>query len=179
MSRVIKNYMVEELVTKLSDSDGIVIVSFEGFTVEASEQFRGLLAEQELSMTVVKNSLAEKACEQVGFGGVGDLMSGQVAFLYGRNEGVISVSRILKDFTKKNKHVTVRGGFMDGTLLEPKDVAALADMPTRLEMIAQVVGQIQSAGGNLVAALNGPGGRIAGAIKQRAEDLEKGGGEAA
>ena len=64
---------------------------------------------------------------------------------------------------------------MDGQLLQAKDVTALADMPTRVEMIGQVVAQIQSAGGNIVAALNGPGGKLAGAIEARADDLEKGG----
>ena len=98
----------------------------------------------------------------------------QIAFLYGGNEGVISVSRLLKDFTKKNKNLKACGGDMDGALLDTKDIQDLADMPTRTEMIGQVMAQILSAGGNIVAAMQGPGGAIAGCVKTHADNLEKG-----
>lgn len=177
MSRMVKDHVIRELTERLSGADGMVAVNFEGLTVEKSEEFRGLLAEQDLSMTVVKNSLAVKAAENVGMGDVSSILGGQIAFLYGGNEGVISVSRLLKDFTKKNKKIKIRGGVMDGTLLDEKNIKDLADMPTRTEMIGQVMAQILSAGGNIVGAMQGPGGVIAGCIEKHADNQE--GGEAA
>jgi len=178
MARLLKEYIVEELKQKLADVDGVVVVNFTGLSVDKTETFRTLLAEQDLSMTVVKNSLAALACESLGMGEVAQVLDGQVAFLYGENEGVITVSRILRDFSAKNKELKIRGGYLEGTLLGPEDVAELAKMPTRLEMIGRVMGQILSPGANLGGALLGPGGRIAGCLESRAEELEKGGAEA-
>ncbi len=177
MSRMLKGYIIEELKGRLTGADGIIFVNFEGMTVDTAEEFRGILADENLSMTIVKNSLAARACHELGMEGVAESLAGQVAFLYGENDGVVSVSRLLKDFTKKNKTIKVRGGIMDGAVLEAGDVKALADMPTRPEMIAKVVGQILSAGGNIAAALNGPGSKIAGCVEKHADNLE--GGEAA
>jgi large subunit ribosomal protein L10 len=181
MSRLMKNYIVEEIAGKLDGLDGVIIVGFEGLTVEHAEVLRGMLSEQELGMTVVKNALAARALEKVGMGPVSEYLEGQSAFLYGRNDGTITVTRLLGDFTKKTKSkaVQIRGGFLDGRVLDAEAASALAKLPTRLEMIGKVVTQAKSPGAMLAGAIRGPGGTIAACIESLVKKLEgeQGGGE--
>jgi large subunit ribosomal protein L10 len=183
MSRLLKNLIVDEIAGTLEGLEGVIVAGFEGLTVEHSEILRGMLAEHELGMTVVKNALAAHALERVGMGPASSLMEGQSAFFYGRNDGTITVTRVLADFSKKTKSnaVKIRGGFLDGTLLDAEQATGLAKLPTRTEMIGQVAAQARTPGAKLAGAILGPGGRIAACIESLAEKLEKeqGGGDAA
>jgi len=176
-----KGWIVDQLTSELDGLDGMIVAELKGMTVEQSESLRGLLADQDLHMTVVKNSLAARAFEKVGMGPASSLLGGQSAVLYGAADGTITVSRVLSEFTRKMKAPTVevRGGFLEGQLLSKEDAEGLAKLPTRLEMIGIVTGQARSPGARVAGALAGPGARLAGCIQSLVEKLEKeGGGQA-
>jgi large subunit ribosomal protein L10 len=162
MSKQLKRYLASDVKSRLGDSRDVVVVQLSGLSVEKSNDLRGKLRAEGAHMTVLRNRVATKAFDELGMEGLGDVLDGMSAIAHGEgDEMVLAVSRVLADWTKANKDagIKVLGGYMDGKVLEAKDVATLATLPTRdqlLSMIASaVVAPMQNIAGQLNEMLSG------------------------
>jgi ribosomal protein L10 len=173
MSKPVKQLIQKEYVSRLDGVDSVAVLDMTGIDANTNTSIRARLREKEIQIAVVRNSLVRKALSQVGLPGACDLIDGPCAIAYGA-DSVVTVVRELLDIKKKTKQLDVKGAVMEGNVFGKEDIDALSKYPTRDEAIADVVGCVLSAGANLGACLNGPGGQIAGILKALEEKQEEG-----
>ncbi|MEO0511397.1 MAG: 50S ribosomal protein L10 [Planctomycetota bacterium] len=174
MSKPVKEMIVSAYENRMGGQDDALVVSLRGVNAEGTESIRGRLREKEITVQVVKNSLARKAFEGTKLESLGSLMKGQNAVIYGA-ESVVDVAREIVEIAKEFPDVELKGAVLDGELYEGDDgVERLSKFPTRDEAIATAVTLVLSPARNLLGAVKGPGGRLAGLIKAIEDKLEKG-----
>jgi ribosomal protein L10 len=177
MSKPVKELMTRELVKRFDGLTSVAICNFAGVGAVRTNEIRGRLREQGIRVTVVKNSLARKAFDEVGLGLAGGLLDGPCAVVYG-GESVVNVVRELLAIKKETPELTVKAAVLEGDVFPSEDeVNRLSKFPTRDEAISEVLGAVLSAGSNLAGCLTGPGGALAGILK--AIEEKQGGGESA
>ncbi len=156
---------MKELACRFTGVSSVAIVGFTGINSEQTYAMRGRLAEKDISLTVVKNSLARQAFKEVGLESAVDLLDGPCAVVYGA-DSVVSVVRELLDIQKKTPNLEIKGAVLDGDIFSGSaEVKQLSTFPTREEAIGQVIQCALSAGANISACLLGPAGQIAGILK--------------
>ena len=165
MSKQVKEMIRKELAERFTDVGSVAICGFTGLNSESTYAMRGRLAEKDIKITVVKNSLAKQAFRQVGLDSASDLLDGPCAVVYG-SDSIVTVVRELLDISKGAPALTVKGAILDGEVFAGEnDVQRLSKFPTRDEALGQLVGCIISAGSNLSGCLIGPAGQIASILK--------------
>jgi large subunit ribosomal protein L10 len=142
MSKRVKNLMVKELADELRAAQSCVVVGLGPLDVATTTEFRSDLRAKGLRVRVLKNRVAAHAMQELGWDGVGGLLTGTSAVAFGEG-GAIVASKCLLDWERKLKQkVEVRGGWLEGRLLGVADVRTLATIPdkkTLLSMIASAV----------------------------------------
>lgn len=169
MSKVIKNHIMNELTRELDGHGEVLVVDVSGLTGNQVNDLRLALGEQDISLLTVKNSLARRACESIGLGAVGPILEGPSTLVWG-GEDVVALSREITKWAKEIGSLAVKGGTVEGKMLDAAGVDKLSKSPGRLELLSIISGLILSPGGNIAGALLGPGGRVAGQIKSKAEE---------
>lgn len=154
-----------------------------GMSVEEVNAFRGKLGESQLHMTLLKGALAKRVLKSTGFENVDSFFEGPAAVITATSdevEGVaITASRVVQAWRKEtgNELPAVKGGVMDGEVLDADGASALAKLPTKADLQSMLVGQILGPGRSLAGQLQGMGGKLAGQLKTLIDNL--GGGEEA
>lgn len=162
MERAEKNQVVEELGTIFADSGVVVIAHYTGLTVAEMQDFRGRMREAGGSVRVAKNRLAKIALDGKPSAKMADYLTGQTVLAY--SEDPVAAAKVARDFAKSNDKYVILGGAMGAEVLDSKGVEEVANMPSREELIAQIVGMIGSPASNLVAAIGAPASDIAGIL---------------
>jgi large subunit ribosomal protein L10 len=162
VERAEKTKVVEELGAIFTDSGVVVIAHYAGLTVAEMQDFRGRMREAGGSVRVAKNRLAKIALEGKPSAKMADYLTGQTVLAY--SEDPVAAAKIARDFAKGNDKYVILGGAMGNEVLDSKGVEAVASMPSREELIAEIVGLIGSPAGNLVAAIGAPASDIAGIL---------------
>jgi large subunit ribosomal protein L10 len=176
MSKPVKNLIVESYKRRFEGVTGAVVVDIRGIASNDNNKFRETLAQKQIKVTVVKNSLARRAFEGTEMTDLGEMLEGSSAMVYpvGEDVSVVSVARELIGMVKQLPNLTFKGALMDGIRFGPDEIDALSKYPTREEAQAKVVQVLLSPGRNLAGAIAGPGGRIASILKTIQDKLEKG-----
>lgn len=164
MSKPIKELIREELVTRFDGVTSLAVVGFSGLDAVSTHTVRNQLAEKNIRMTVVKNSIARGAFKAVGLEGAAGLLEGPCAVAYGA-DSVVEVVRTLLDVAKDAPKLTVKAAFMDGEVFGEDRIEELSKYPTREEAIGRAVGCILSAGSKLAGCLVGPGSALSSILK--------------
>jgi large subunit ribosomal protein L10 len=171
MSKFVKNLEIREYRKRFGGAAEVLIVNVVGMEATETNKLRLLLRKKGIDLQVVKNTLAAKVLKESGHSGVESALLGSSAVVWG-GEDVVSLAREITDWSKKIEKLTVKGGSVGGQTLDAKGVDALSKLPSRVELLGQIVGMILSPGANIAGALLGPGGTLAGQIKQKAEPEE-------
>ncbi len=164
MSKPVKELVRKELINRFDGVSSLAVVGFSGISAVNTRKIRGQLREKEISMTVVKNSIARQAFKEVGLDSAVGLLDGPCAIAYGA-DSVVSVVRELLDIRKTEKNLTVKAAVLDGDIFGEDRINELSKFPTREEAISQVLGCILSAGSSLSGCLVGPASQLAGLVK--------------
>ena len=135
MSKQLKNWLREDFRRRLGDERSVVVLRIEKFTVSSANDLRGSLRRHGARMTVLRNRIARRTFDELGMGDAGKVVKGMSAVAYGGKDGLPAVSRVLSDWTKKNKDagVQILGGYMDGQVLSAPEVEAVAGLPGQPE----------------------------------------------
>ncbi len=165
---------VKEITADLQTTDVYYFVDYRGLTFAEATELRARLAKADASLKVVKNTLAKIAAADAGIDGLNEYLAGPTAIAYVHGDPV-RVAKVIQDFIKEKKKATLRGGKLQHSLLTPTDVEKLATLPSREQLIAQVIGAIASPLSGLVNVLNGP---IRGLVVVLAQAQEKQAGAA-
>ncbi|NLX03558.1 MAG: 50S ribosomal protein L10 [Phycisphaerae bacterium] len=178
MSKPLKDLITKELKSRLSNVESAMVVNPILLTGVESNRFRGALKAKNIEMHLVKNSLAQRALAGTKLEGIGEILTGPSAVVYG-GESIVDVAREIHDWTKKLTKLEVCGAIVDGEVVDAEGAKQLAKMPSRVELQGQIVQLAQSPGARVASAIGAPAGRIAGCIKSLVEKLETPSGAAA
>ena len=184
MARADREAAVAEIVDSFNDSAGAVLTEYRGLTVKELQNLRRSLGEN-ANYAVVKNTLAKIAANQVGISGFDDLLTGPTAIAFIQGD-VVEAAKGLRDFAKANPTLVIKGGVLDGNILDAKEIAKLADLESREVLLGKLAGAMLASLSNAVYLLNAPlqqAARLAGALQAKATEdpsiLQGGAGEPA
>lgn len=162
MDRAQKEKVVEELGQVFESSGVVVVAHYAGLTVAEMQDLRGRMRAVGGSVRVAKNKLAKIALQGKPCASIGKLLTGMTVLAY--SEDPVAAAKVVDEFVKTNKKLEVLGGAMGSAFLDPEGVKAVASMPSREELIAQVVACIGAPASNLAGAIGAPGSNIAGIL---------------
>jgi large subunit ribosomal protein L10 len=143
MARPEKTAVVEEIRTKLSESDAAVLTEYRGLTVPELAELRAALRPAGTEYKVFKNSLARRAVEASGLDELVPLLLGPTAIAFVKGDAVVA-AKALRDFGKANEALVIKGGLLGPRILTPREIAALADVEPREVLLARLAGGFQA-----------------------------------
>lgn len=146
----------------------IFLVSYSGISSLQMNDLRKTLRKAGADLYVAKNTIAERALKDLKCPKLAEAVNGQTAFIWSDADAV-SVSKVLIKFAKDYEGVLVKGGLVDGKLLEKNDVKRLSDLPSREVLLANLLGTLQSPLLQFMSALNSKAGELISILKQLSE----------
>lgn len=144
---------LEEIKSKLDDAGAIWVVDYRGLSVKQAQQLRRNIRAAEGQMFVYKNTLMHIALEEKNMPSMDEILSGPSAFIFTGQDPVAS-AKAIKEFAKDNDALQIKGGIMDGQFQNAEAVQAIADLPSREELIAKLLGTINNPMAKTVRTLN-------------------------
>jgi len=162
VDRAQKEKVVEEL-GQIFESSGVVVVAhYTGMTVAEMQDLRAKMREAGGSVRVAKNRLAKIALEGKPCASIGDLLTGMTVLTY--SEDPVAAAKVSEDFAKGNQKFQILGGAMGASVLDRAGVTAVAALPSREELIAQIASCIGAPAANIAGAIGAPASNIAGIL---------------
>jgi large subunit ribosomal protein L10 len=164
--------IVESLQGTFSRCSIGILTDYRGLSTAELSDLRQKLREAGVEYKVVKNSLAQFAARNIGMDELAGSFEGPVAVAFGYGN-VTEAARVLSDYIRTTKSIlSIKAGFLEDKMLSPREVEALAKLPSREVLIAQVMAGIQSPIYGLVNVLAGPIRGIMGVLQARIQQLE-------
>ena len=164
-----KKEIVADLKETLSQTQLMFIVNYSGLSVAEITDLRRRLIPKGAVCQVAKNTFMEKATEgDARWEAVSELLHGDSAFVMVKDDlgGAI---KAYQEFQKAAKKTEIRGGVMDGRVLKEADLKAIADLPSKEQLIAQIAGAINGVATKLAVGINEVPTGLARALKQLSE----------
>jgi large subunit ribosomal protein L10 len=143
MARAEKAAAVAELTERFQSSSGAVLTEYRGLSVAQLGDLRRSLGEH-ATFAVVKNTLTKIAAAEAGVtGGLTDLLVGPSAIAFVQGD-VVEAARGLRDFSRANPLLVIKGGVLDGKALTPDEIVSLADLEPREVLLAKLAGAMKA-----------------------------------
>ena len=153
MARADKVTAVAELTERFQSSEGAVLTEYRGLTVAQLAELRGSLGES-ATFTVVKNTLTKIAANEAGVAGqLGELLSGPSAIAFVKGD-VVDAAKGLRDFSRANPLLVIKGGVLDGRAISPAEIERLADLEPREVLLARLAGGMKASMSKAAAVMN-------------------------
>ena len=174
MSKFVKDLVTKDIAKRLDGVQDAVLVNVVGMDANATVELRKELRQKDISLMVVKTSLARRAAEGTSLAPAFDDMEGSLALCWGGEDYIALVkegTRLEKGKAQYAKF-EARGGVMDGEHLNADRVKEISKWPSREEQLSLLLGQILSPGSSLLSQINAPGGLLVSQLDQKAEGDE-------
>jgi large subunit ribosomal protein L10 len=173
ISKEKKQELVKSYTEEFSRSQAAILTDYRGLPVTELNRLRNKMREAESGYHVVKNRLVKLALREAGLPVPEELLQGPTAigFCY---EDVVAPAKVLTDYAKESKVLTIKGGILGERVIDVQDISALADLPPRDVLLAQLLSNIQSPMTGLINVLNGTLRSLVTVLKARADQLEAG-----
>ncbi len=172
MARPEKVAEVQAITERLKAAQSMVLADFTGLTVHQITDFRAQCRANKVECRVVKNRLAIIAADNAELAFLKDHLAGPTALIMGP-ESQVDPAKLVVNFAKDNAAMKVKGGLVDGEYLDIDQVITLSKIPSMDELIAKMMGSINSPASGLVGVTSGVAGALCRAIdavaKQKAE----------
>src|SRR5438105_11304285 len=166
-----KANIVSDLSEKLSRSPFLLVTDYQRMKVDQFGELRNRLAPAGAEVRVVKNSFLKRAMADSGMPDVGDKLTGQTAIVMG-DKDVAPVAKILKLFAAEFKIAALKIGVIDKAVMSTADVEALAELPAREILLAQLLGLFLAPATRLVRVLNEPAAAFARLLAAKGEKAD-------
>ena len=166
-----KQYIVDELLERVNASPFVMVVDYTSMTVPQFAEFRNRLSENQAECHVAKNTFMRKTLELAELPALDDHLKGQTAFITGESD-VCAAAKTIKNFIKEFKKPEIRAGILDGDLLDSSQITALADLPSRDELLSQLLGVLNEPAAKLVRTINEPAASLARVLQAKADKGE-------
>jgi len=140
----LKAQQVNMVAEKIKKASSIILFDYRGLTVAEDAELRIEMRKEDVEYTVIKNHIVGRALKQAGVGeGMEEMLTGPSAFAFGYGDAVMP-AKVLKNYIRKVKKCQIKGGLVDGTVMDAQTVDAIADLPSREVLIARMLGSMLS-----------------------------------
>jgi large subunit ribosomal protein L10 len=147
-----KQAMVSEVATKLQGAQSLIVAEYRGLNVERITQLRAKARTSGVWLRVLKNTLARRAVQGTPFEKLSEKMVGPL--MYGISQDPVAGAKVLSEFAKENEQFVIKAGAMPNAVMSAQDIKALAQLPSREQLIATLLGTLQAPMTKLVRTLN-------------------------
>lgn len=139
-----KAALVNDVKDKIQKAQSVVVFDYRGLTVEEVSGLRNEMRKAGVEYIVIKNSIVERACKELNVDeSMNSILKGTSAFAFGYSDPV-APAKILKDAIKRLKKGEFKGGIINGTVANVDGINTLADLPSREQLIARLLGSMMS-----------------------------------
>ena len=173
MNREQKAATIEALASEIDGADAVFAVDYRGISVSQAAELRTKLRDVDATFQVVKNSLTERAADQVGAESLKPLLSGPTALTFVRGDAAMA-AKAIADQARVTQLLPFKGGLMNGDVLGAEQIRAISRLPSREVLYGQLVGMVASPITGLVRTLGALVGGLAVALSQVREKKESG-----
>jgi large subunit ribosomal protein L10 len=173
MNREQKAATIEALATEIDGAEAVFAVDYRGISVSQAAELRTKLREADATFQVVKNSLTERAADQVGAESLKSLLSGPTALTFVHGDAAMA-AKAIADIARVTQLLPFKGGLMNGDVLDADQIRAISRLPSREALYGQLVGVVASPISGLLRTLGALVGGLAVALGQVREKKESG-----
>ena len=166
-----KQAVVTEIAAQLGNAQALIVAEYRGLNVDSVTGLRAAARKSGVYLRVLKNSLARRAVQGTPFEKLAEKMSGPL--IYGIAQDPVAGAKVLAEFAKTNEFFVIKAGAMPNSVMSANDVAALALLPSRDELLAKLMGTMQAPVAKLVRTMNEVPGKFARALAAVRDQKEK------
>jgi large subunit ribosomal protein L10 len=171
-----KERVVAELTERLRTTETLLVADYRGLTMPQIDDLRSKLIEHGARFSVVKNTLTRRAAEAAGSNALLAMLEGPTAIAFLESDGdPVAVAKALVDAARDTRVLEVRGGLLEGRVIEAGEIESLAKLPPLDVLRGQVLGAITAPLTAIVALFTAPVQDLYGLIEARIEQLREGG----
>jgi large subunit ribosomal protein L10 len=164
---------IDELAGQLTQAKLTIVADYRGLSVTDLQGFRRNLRPAGAEFRIAKNTLTRIAADRVGIEGLEPLLEGPTALVLVHDD-LVQASKLVTDFVRTSRILTIRGGVLGTRIIAPSDVDALATMPSVEALRGRLVGLLASPMSRTVGVLSGPARSMAYLLNARAEQIGEG-----
>lgn len=154
-TKAFKNTKIEEIKEVISKAKVAIVSDYRGLSVAEITDLRRRLQKEDGDYTVVKNTLAKIAIKDTKFEGLDEFLNGPSAIAFGFGDEVAPAKIILKYLKEAKKTNEVKGGVIDGKVITASDVKTISNLPSKQELLAKIMGSVNSPAQGIANTLNG------------------------
>ena len=170
MTREEKTNMINSIKSELDSNPNIYLTDCSGLNADSTSKLRRACFKSNIKMSVVKNTLLEKAMDEVekDFGDLKSVLKGNTALMY--SDVGNAPAKVIKNFRKKSEKPILKGAFIEESIYLGDDMLdSLVAIKSKKELIGEVVTLLQSPAKILISALKSSGSKISGVLKTLSE----------
>ena len=149
----LKQPVVQEIAENVKDAQSVVVVDYRGLTVAEDTALRKQLREAGITYKVYKNTMMNFAFKGTDFEQLKDVLEGPSAIAISKDDAT-APARIIAKFAKTAPKLEIKAGVVEGTFYDAKGMEAIANVPSREELLSKLLGSLQSPITNLARVLN-------------------------
>ena len=152
----LKKQVVSDIVKKFQDAQSVMIVNYNGLTVEQVTGLRAQFRANGVDYCVLKNTLVRRALAELNIEGLDEVLNGPSAFAFGMSDPV-SPAKIVSDFITKKKNespIEIKAGLLGTEVMSMDQIKSLAETPSREVLLARFIGSLQSSIAGFVRVLD-------------------------
>ena len=147
-----KQAVVREVSAQVAGAQAIVLAEYRGLEVGNMTELRRRARGSGVYLRVLKNTLARRAVKDTPFAKLADQMVGPL--VYGISSDPVATAKVMNEFAKGNDKFVIRAGAMPNAVISAKEIAALASLPSREELLSRLMGTMQAPIAKFVRTLN-------------------------
>jgi large subunit ribosomal protein L10 len=166
-----KKAVVAEVSAQVATAQAIIVAEYRGLEVGVMTDLRAKARKSGVYLRVLKNTLVRRAVKDTPFEKLADKMVGPL--VYGISSDPVATAKVLNDFAKANERFVIKAGGMPNAVISAKEVTALANMPSREQLLAMLLGTMQAPVVKFVQTLNEVPGRFVRTLAAVRDQKEK------
>lgn len=174
VGRTLKESMVEELAKQFAGQPNVFVTRVNRLTASDADALRQKLHASRGTLVMVKRRIALRMLERLSLGGIQELLEGSVAFVFTAGDALPIAKGLMEFVTSHEDQLAVRGAWVDGQLLDTARIDAMAKLPPRAILLAEVVGTVELPLADLIGTIERLIGDMAWVVEQAA--AQRGGG---
>lgn len=137
-----KKVAVEEISAAIANAQTLVVAEYRGISVSSMTELRANARKEGVYLRVLKNTLARRAVQGTSFAELADQMVGPL--VYAASEDAVAAAKVLHQFAKKDDKIVVKAGSYNGEVMNAAQVAELASIPSREELLSKLLFVMQA-----------------------------------
>jgi len=166
-----KNFIIDEIKSRVDQTPYVLLTDYTGMQVPQFNELRNRLSVAKAELRVVKNTLLRRALKDSNLPDLESYLHGQSAVVMGESD-VSAAAKVLKNFAAEFQKPKIKVGILDKAVLEPADIMALADLPSKEVLQSKLLGLLMAPASTLVRLINTPASQVAQVLKAYADKGE-------